>query len=175
MLLLLVAFLCVAGAQQTTAPAPAQTTDPDMLLIDGKKNPEMIPQWQMWESALDFIAAAQKAGGVVLDEELQFSDDDMALLYAEAAAQQERWNAHKKKVFTELEPLLAKMKREDVLPMNRAMILEYRRQVLDGSQRLLQRLSPEARVALPRWVEQRKAFITLTIHKSELDFHRRPY
>jgi hypothetical protein len=135
----------------------------------------LIPQWKAWEAAFDLLAAGKRGGAVQLDRELEMSEADKALVYAEAARHVARWNAHKKQVLEELEPLLAKMKREELLPRNRAMILEYRQQVLDGSQRLLQRLSPEGRERLPQWVEQLKASITVTAPKSELEFFRRPY
>jgi hypothetical protein len=175
MVLLTMAFLFFAGIQASAAQQTSNSPDSEMINIDGKKNPELIPQWKAWEAAFELLAAGKRAGGQVLDEELQLSPADKALVYAEAASNQERWSAHKRRVLTELEPLLKTMKREDLLPKNRALILDYRQQVLDGSQRLLQRLSPEGRAWLPLWVEQLKRVVTLTIPKSELDFYRRPY
>ncbi len=175
MVILLAALLFLAAPHAQSAQTPAASKDDEMLYIDGKATPEKIPQWTAWEAAFDLLAAGKRAGGIKLDAELQLSAADKALLYAEAMANQERWNAHKREVLTELEPLVGKMDREDLMRRNRAMILEYRQRVLDGSERLLQRLSPEGRAWLLSWVEQRKAGITLTIAKSELDFFRRPY
>ena len=175
MVLLFAALLFFIQSDVQSAQTTSGSPDPELVEINGKTNPEKIPQWKAWEAALDLLAAGKRSQGQVLDSQLQLSDADKVLVYAEAVKNEERWNAHKKEVLTELEPLVGKMNREDLMRRNRAMILDYRQKVLDGSERLLERLSPEGRAWLLSWVELRKASITLTIPKSDLDFYRRPY
>lgn len=146
----------------------------EVVVIDGRKNPEKIPQWLAWEEGFDTLATAKRKGMLAVDESLLMPASDKELVYAEALRQPERFRDHIKKVET-LRPLIGNVKDEVIMEKNRAMILEHRQATLDASRRLLDRLSPEGRTAMVAWVESIKAGITSTVPANDLEFYRRPY
>lgn len=152
----------------------AMTSAQEVIVIDGRKNPEKIPQWLAWEQAFDTLATAKRKGMLAADESLQMSTPDKELVYAEALRQPDRFRDHIRQVET-LRPLIGKVKDEAIMEKNRAMILEHRQATLDASKRLLDRLSPEGRTAMVAWVESIKAGITSTVPAHDLEFYRRPY
>jgi hypothetical protein len=88
MRLLLVALLVCAVSPVTSAQTKPGSSDFEIVHIDGRRNPEMIPEWSAWEEALTALA---KGSGLLPDVlAAYFSTAEAALLRQEAKAHVER-------------------------------------------------------------------------------------
>ena len=56
-------------AQSSTSPVPK-----GMILIDGQKNPELIPQWMLWRETFRTLTTAKKNDLVVILEPMSVDD-----------------------------------------------------------------------------------------------------
>lgn len=169
--LVLAAIFVCGGAAAIHAQAASGSPGSEVVRIDGKKNPEMIPEWSAWEAALTAVAGT--AG--VLPEVLvpYFSKTEKALLLQEAEAHVKRERAYHERVMR-LRPLIGKETKEQILERNREMTLDYRWQILRGRDRLLAELNPAAQAELRRFVEWMKQGTTVTILRKDLPFFLQP-
>jgi hypothetical protein len=143
------------------------------ITIDGSKDPHKIPEWAAWESALDHLSLAKRKGLKAYDESLKMSAADRELVFAAALEQTIRRQRLSKRV----KALDGLATTEPPLELHRKswdMNFEYRQEVLDSSEKLLNQLSPEGRAAMLAWVEDAKRGITVTMPESSLPDFRRP-
>jgi hypothetical protein len=177
MLPVLVALLVLltAGVAQGQAGVAPSLSD-EIVHIDGRKNPEMIPQYSVWNAALRYIDGGPTRNGRKLIplalQEVMTADDTKALL-AEAAAQVKRNKACESRVL-ELIPLRTPENRAEIRRRNDDIDMECRWQVIHARDRLLQALSPAGQVALSNWVESSKSGISITVHRDNLAKFRLP-
>jgi hypothetical protein len=150
---------------------------PDLTLIDGEKNPELIPEYLMWSTALDAIAllAEQNVSehGPLKALLSSISASDAELVLAEAAEHTKRADACHQKGLRIVEA----MKGHGIDRLEKAMkanTLACREVLLDATDRLLARLSPEGRTALTAWVLEGRRKVKAWIVKTDLDFFRQP-
>jgi hypothetical protein len=143
----------------------------EMVHIDGAKNPELIPQWNIWGFAFRVIAGGPKAiPSVVL---IHLTKDEADLLHREAEADQRNDEACQERVLR-LVPLLSTPEAKTVNEKTREINLDCRWQTLRARDRVLQSMTAEAQAALTNWVESNKTGMRVSVPKSELDFFRQP-
>jgi hypothetical protein len=177
-------MMSTAGALQTraanTSLEPQDKTPPkvvfsmpnaaDLVHIDGSKNPEMIPQWNAWESAFGIVALVSD---IPADVAVHLSKEEQAALVAAAKEAGANRRACERRVL-ELAPLLQTQEAKSINDKTQEINLEYRQQTLRLRDRVLAALGPEGQAALNRWVESTKSGMRISIPKAELDFYRRP-
>ncbi len=137
-----------------------------VLQIDGSKNPELIPQWSVWETAFSIFKARSRdrypkpVFDAVTEEE--------ANLIRRAADEAQKITPACEERMSKLRSL-RKTERFDVLDLKaHELNVDCRRQTLRLRDRVLAGISPEARVALTAFVESTKAGMTVTIQKRGL-------
>ena len=163
-LLLFVAF-------NTPAPpvnAPAQKPT-DVMHIDGKKNPELIPEWSVWEDSLRIIAGgSRQLPSHVLEHTTKAEE---ALILREADEQKKR-DAECKTRLLALKP--DSDKGNTLVQRSQAIKLQCRWGALHARDRILAAISPAVRTALMEFVESVRAATTVDILKRDLAFFLQP-
>jgi hypothetical protein len=173
-----------AGTQQTRAAntdrEPQDKTPPkvvfsmpaaaDLVHIDGSKNPEMIPQWNAWESAFGIVALVTD---IPTDVAVHLSKEERAILVAAAKEAGDNRRACEQRVL-KLTPLLQTEQAKSINDKTQEINLEYRQQTLRLRDRVLAALGPEGQAALNQWVEATKSGMRISIPKADLEFYRRP-
>ena len=164
---MLCAVVCVAASPITQKPSP----DDERIVIDGKKNPELIPQWEAW----GFAFRAINGGTRQLPSNVHrlASKEERAEVLAEAAANESRERACRERI-EKLRPLLGKEPRDVVRAKQHEIELDCRWQTLRARDRLLHHLRPEVAAQLIAFVEDTKAGTTITMPKREFAFYRQP-
>lgn len=167
------------GVTLTLSCATAVHTQPspNLTLIDGAKNPELIPEYLMWSTALDSIKLLAEHNVVehgplkALLSSLSASDREMVV--AEAAEHsRRREDCHQRGL-----RIVAAMEGQGVDKLEKAMkanTLACREVLLDKVERLLARLTPEGRTALTTWVLAERRHVKAWIVTTDLDFFRQP-
>lgn len=142
----------------------------EMVQIEGRKNPELIPQWNAWENAFRTIATVSNVPTHVIKH---ISADESAALIAAAREARDNLQAIELKV-SKLIPMLSTPEAKLVEEKTREINLEYRWQTLRLRDRVLALLQPEGQTALNNWVEFNKSGMTVYVPKNELEFYRQP-
>ena len=170
---LVAAFIAAMG--------PLQGIDrKDLLVIEGAKEPARIPEWLTWEHSFTVLNLWQsKDSGFTHDLREALSPAEFERLEKEAAAHSARETrlASKGAMLTEKYPYATTTDPEIVARANDeafAIDLEYRREILDSRDRLLQAFTAESKAALLDWVSENKAAITSYVQKSDLKRWRMP-
>lgn len=159
--LILALIPLTADAQNRATPQ-----DDGVLLIEGRKNPELIPQWSVWESVFSIFKgrSRDRFPKPVYDA---VTEEEAALIRREADEAQKITPACEERM-SKLRSLL-KTERLDVLDLKaHELNVDCRRQTLRIRDRVLAGISPEARAAVTAFVEATKAGMTVTIQKRGL-------
>jgi hypothetical protein len=162
-LIVLVAMQAQDGTPRFVIPPPSE-----MVHIDGRKNPEMIPEWAAWEFAFRVIAGGSRQ--LPTDVHRHVSKDDAALIVAEAVENQKRDKACQDRMVR----LYARLQTESA-DKTREIQIECRWQTLYARDRVLAALQPEGQAALAQWVESTKETTQVTVAKRELAHYQRPH
>jgi hypothetical protein len=149
-------------------PGPASS---EMIEIDGARNPELIPQWAAWEFAFRVLAGGSRALPPTVHHVV--SKEEAALVVGEAVESQKRDAACQERML-KLRPLLLTAKAAEINRRQADIQIGCRWQTLHARDRLLERLNPEARIALSAFVESTKAGTRVTIAKRELAHYQQP-
>lgn len=164
------AIASVAGAQAPQAP---QSNEDEYVDIDGGRNPELIPQWLVWETSFRTLAIARREGSVEIPATIGLSDADLEAVIAEAEKQSARDDECIARV-ERLRPMVGRAKVEVINERTAAIQLECRAATLQARDRLFRVLSPEDTTLLIGWVTERKRGIQVRIRPAELAHFRRP-
>jgi hypothetical protein len=168
---------CVASnvaavlSQSSPKPPPNPFRFPgpsERLEIDGKKNPELIPEWYVWET---FFGQLHRAG--TIPSALNLTPSETRLLQTELEQYSKSQEACQKQIDT-LRSLVGVAATVDVNRKQRAIQLECRNRTLEIRGRLLEGVRPDANAALTAWVEGTKSGIEISVPKRELDHFRQP-
>jgi hypothetical protein len=146
---------------------------PDIFVIRGAKNPELLPEYVVWSEAFPVLS--------ILKEERwdgqrgpKLSAQDRKLVYEHAALytpREEACTAKRDRAWEALKADEAKRDKEV-----RAIELECRWQILEAKDRVLAALSPEGAAIFQTWVVQEvKPHITVTVSKADYEFFKLPY
>jgi len=140
--------------------------------IDGKKNPEMVPQWHTWDYVFRAIANGPEGKlPTIIHEEA--TPEDIVALFKEARAQEKRRKEVEAKV-TALATRLDKEKREVLIAENDALVAEFRAEIITARDRVLGVLSPAARIAAVQYAESTKTSVHISVPKAQLNAFRQP-
>jgi hypothetical protein len=150
---------------QFSVPPPA-----DWIHIDGSKNPELIPEWSVWDTAFRVFHSVGDLPTAVLNA----ATKEEAAAIQDAATEHGRITAECEERGLKLIPLLGKETPRVINEKTQALNLDCRTRTLALVDRLLERLRPDARAALNQWVESQKKGMRASVPKRELEFYLRP-
>ena len=167
----------IAGSATVSGQAPPQPSPKnpfviaapsERLEIDGSKNPELIPEWYIWET---FFRQLHTAGTIPSALTLTTGEERFLQMELEHYAKN---NQQCQKDIESLRPLVGVASDTEVNEKQRAVQLECRRRSLEIRDRLLAGVRPEASVAIVAWVENLKARVEISVPKRELAHFRQP-
>ena len=162
-------FLAIVLAITGTSRSVLVQKPDDVLHIDGKKNPEMIPEWAAWEDALRIINGGSRQ--LPSDVLIHTKKPEEELILRESDGQRKR-DADCKARLLALTPGSDK---PDVLTEKKQAIrLECRRQALHARDRILAAVSPEVRTAVLEFVDSVKRATRVDILRRDLAFFLQP-
>jgi len=163
--------MCLAIALWDVTTRVQQSPNPpaDILTIDGSKNPELLPEWFVWEKTLTMLArdvAASRVDSKALVKDLGIRDAELELLLKEARDEAERGE----RLYKELAPIGERMRAEGKSPLAILEVVvpltfEGRRQTLEARGRLYSALSDESLWNLRNWI-----FVHI-IQKTKITLH----
>jgi len=160
----LVAVIVIAATAHVRPQTPPRPED--IVVIDGSKNPELIPQWYVWGYAFRVFSGGRRE----LPTSIWFlvSKEETQLVMKEAdAVQKSDADCADRAIRTH--GLLKKgesLKSVDV--KMHAITVECRWKTLQARDRILDGLNPEARIALVKFVEECKQGMTITVPRGGL-------
>jgi hypothetical protein len=140
----------------------------ERLEIDGSKNPELIPEWYIWET---FFRQLHTAGTIPSALNLTTSEERFLQMQLDRYAKS---NQQCQKAVESLRPLVGVASNTEVNEKQRAIQLECRGRSLEIRDRLLAGVRPEVSVAIIAWVENLKARVEISVPKRELAHFRQP-
>jgi hypothetical protein len=156
---------------------------PNMTLIDGKKNPESIPEHNVWLSVFRTFAEGVQ---ILPDGVAEYVPPaESALIFTEAKRLQKFWSDCTSRLLKAREPLYAleQAGAEPTVRFAKARELDFvmweielacRWETLHTRDRLLEQLNIKGRTALKAWTESRKAGTKLFIPRAGLERYRQP-
>ena len=174
-LILALTFATVPHAQQ---PAPVSSAD-EVFTLDGKKNPELVPQWAIWRMAFTMIRQAQDIPSDVI---FVTSKEEHAVILKDAAADATfykdcaaRASKLREQILGAL-PAGAEMEAvaKQTQPGFDEIEMECRRHTLDLRNHTLAGLRPTGQNALTAWVESLKPGFSAVLRKANLAAYRLP-
>lgn len=168
----------LSSAQKPGGRTPASNAEPEMVEIDGAKNPELIPEYLVWATGFQTLALMKehniRAGEKFLTR-LTLSDPDAALVFGEADRHMARSNrCHEKGAAIFSDMSAQKRKIGEIEAAMQANTLECRWALLMAKDRLLESMSPEGRDLLVRWMLDERVKLKSFVVKSDLEFFRQP-
>jgi hypothetical protein len=163
--ILVTAALIVSGALQARSQTEPGTSAPEMMQIDGSKNPELIPEWSAWGFAFRVFATGSRQLPTTIHSVV--SAEETALILKEADQVQKADQDCQSRI-VKLNALLGKEKNEVLDTRLRELTLECRWATLHARDRLLEVLSPEGGSALRAFVASTKTGTSLSIPKKDL-------
>jgi hypothetical protein len=142
----------------------------ERIEIDGRKNPEMIPQWDAWHAAFEIMAAKSD-----LPTELWkvLTKEDVTLVLEASKENARNFLTCQQRVL-QLMPTLQTEEARFINERTQAINLDFRWQVLRLRDRVLAALGPAAQTALSQYVESLKEGMRVFVPKKELAFYRQP-
>jgi hypothetical protein len=148
---------------------------PDVVVIDGAKDPHLVPEYLMWRNAFDVLAQASRHDRTIILTALKLPDADKRIVVTEAKAQGEREAACQKDQSRRVEILTAaKTPVAGITKEVQQIALDCRQRVLDAKDRVMRLLSPESQLILQAWAEERRSGLRVYVLKHEMEFFRLP-
>jgi hypothetical protein len=159
-------------AQAKTPPKVVYVNPPlsERLEIDGRKHPELIPQWDAWRSAFGIIA---KVSDLPTDVLTHLSKEEAALVLQAARENGQNHLACEQRVL-KLLPTLTTEEARFINERTHEINLDCRWQTLRLRDRVLAGLGPLGQTALTQYVESTKAGMRVFVARNELAFYRQP-
>jgi hypothetical protein len=157
------------SAQKPSSNNPFVMAGPsERLEIDGGTNPELIPEWYIWET---YFRQLHTAGTIPSVLNLASNEDQFLRMELERYG---RSNQQCQKDIESLRPLVGVASNTEVNEKQRAIQLQCRHRSLDIRDRVLAGVRPETSVAIAAWVENLKTGIEISVPKRELAHFRQP-
>jgi hypothetical protein len=167
-----VPFLCLlfAGAY-ARAQSGSATHEPDVIEIDGAKNPELIPQWSAWGYAFRIFSGGPRELPTSVLTHVTRAEATLIMKEADGVQKVDATcQARHLKMMTER----GAKKIEDLAQEVRALNLDCRWETLHARDRVLAGLSPEGQVALTAFVESTKTGTRVSVPRKDLTRFREP-
>ena len=178
------AYLVVYLLSGNVLPVEAQQRKIETIDIDGRKNPELVPEWVVWRRALQILRTLKR-------DELPnqiikpATDADVTLIRGEAersALTEQTCNGRLLKAREPLQQLEQSGAPKDKRLATAGKIatemwdieLECRWETIKARDRLLEKLTSDTSIGLRTFVETVKTGISVTISKSGLERFRQP-
>jgi hypothetical protein len=161
MLAVLLLLLATFPEQESTG------IPPGYFKIDGAKTPELIPQYALWQMALQNLRVIPTEA---LHTQLPLTKEEDALLYAAAKGQVERDAACEKR----LERMIATTPATDQNRAWRELTLACRQADLDAADALLEKFSPDTRARVIQWIESKRAKTVILVDRNHYDIFSLP-
>jgi len=175
------AVFATPTVREASADPPAQDKRPPQVIwdippiserieIDGRKNPEMIPQWDAWHAAFEIMASKSD-----LPTELWkvLTKEEVTSVLAASKENAGNFLTCQQRVL-QLMPTLQTEEARLINERTQAINLDFRWQVLRLRDRVLAALGPAAQTALSQYVESLKEGMRVFVPKKELAFYRQP-
>ena len=153
------------------APALPGTKPPEMLEIDGARNPELIPQWSVWGYVFRVIAGGP--GELPSSVYPVVSKQETALVIKEAEAMQ-KIDAGCQARAVKAAALLGAESMASVDAKIRAISLDCRWETLHARDRVLAALNPAGATALAAFAESTKSGTSISVPKKDLARYLEP-
>jgi hypothetical protein len=144
-----------------------------MVKIDGKTDPDRIPEWLSWQQGFRTLATLKKEG--FNEFRLALEATDAELVENEALAQLERDEACRRAQYereAELSPQGATL--QEIIKEQKVIVLGCRTKTLEARDKLLAALSPDGQFALLQWIERRRANIGSFVPEGDLEYFKLP-
>jgi hypothetical protein len=142
----------------------------ERIEIDGKKNPEMIPQWDVWQSAFELMV---RTSDLPTEVWRGITKDEAEMILAAGKENARNFLACQERVL-KLMPTLQTDEARFVNERTREINLDYRRQTLALRDRVLAALGSGGQQALVQYIESLKGTIRVFVPKNELQYYRLP-
>lgn len=151
--------------------ASAQRAATQSLVIDGSRNPELIPEWYIWEQT--FLAIGRDAAGI--RRKVAIDDDAVKVLLVEG----KRFDAAQAVLAEQLRSTRATLtqqrKSEDAIrDATDAHELDYRYKILEARLRISETLAPENMLILRAWIDQQMAHTKIHLRGRALKIFQLP-
>lgn len=170
-------ILTAACAPVTSAPPQRDQT----IEIDGKKNPEMIPDHVLWKHVFRFFASNS---GMPSDLRHTLETRDLPMPAADYELLRDYADKHAATEAALTEPVRRLQEqftqttntrsRSEIRDQLRTLELEQRFKTLQLADALLLALSDQGRIRLLEWTQDFKTDISISVPRSDLEFFRRP-
>ena len=160
--LVAVTVVAVTAHGQTQTPPPQA----DIVVIDGSKNPELIPQWHVWGHAFRVFSGGRRELPTSIWFLVSKEETQLVMKEADAVRKSDAECAERAMRTYGLLKKGESLKSVDV--KMHAITVECRWKTLQARDRILEGLNPEARIALVKFVEECKDGMTITVPKSGL-------
>ena len=147
---------------------------PDVVLIDGSKDPQLVPEYLMWRNAFDVLAQASQNSREIVLKALKLPEVDKSIVAAEARAQAQREAACQDRQKRRVKALQAADAESRITKEVQHIALGCRQEVLDAKDRVMRALSPESQLILQGWAEERRNGLKVYVLKHEMEFFRLP-
>jgi hypothetical protein len=148
---------------------------PDVVVIKGVKDPQLIPEYLMWRNAFDVLNQASRHNKKFVLHALDLPETDKRIVVIEARAQGEREVACQERQTRRVEALkAADTSMEGINKELQQIALACRQEVLDAKDRVMRLLSPESQLILQTWAEERRSGLTVYVFKHEMEWFRLP-
>ena len=167
----LVAVIVIAVTAHVHAQAPSGRGE--IIVIDGSKNPEQIPQWHAWGFAFRVISGGPRE--LPTSVLLLVSKEEEKLVMKEADAVQKSDAACAERLIRTYGLIKKGESVRSVDAKMHAITVECRWQTLHARDRLLEGLNPEARIALIKFVEDGKQGMEIKVQKNSLARYFEPH
>jgi hypothetical protein len=163
--LAVIAMVAGGALHATQGQGPDPKAAPEIVQIDGGKNPELIPEWNAWGFAFRLFATGSRQ----LPSSVHFavSTEEAAMLMKEADQLQKVDQDCRNRV-VKLHDLLGKEPDAVLDRRLRDITLECRWATLHARDRVLEALKPEGVAALTAFVASTKVGTSVAIPKKDL-------
>lgn len=143
------------------------------VVIDGGTAGTVFPEWYVWQQTFLSLDVDTSQSRIPFHEELGVSEADLKVLMKEVQAFRQVRSVLAKQIAETQNSLRSQGKRAgEIEAAVDALNLDYRYKLLDGRQRIMERLSPESMLGLRSWIDQRMRGTTVHLRGRAIkNFH----
>lgn len=136
----------------------------------------MFPQWYVWEQVFQNLEEGAKRTRFPLQRQLGLSDAEYQVVTDEVKAFSQLTEATRKQlVATKAAAAAAGKNEEQIRDATFVVDLNYRYKILEGRQRILDRISMERQTLLRRWIDEVVRGTTVFLSGRTLQDFRKPW
>jgi hypothetical protein len=145
------------------------------VVIDGSKNPELFPEWYVWERLFEWLpSTATPPQG--FGDQAQISTTNYSILSREVKVYHESKQRLERELKERTAALTAQGKTADQIDdAQRALEMEHRHRILDARARVYRDLPAPALQNLRAWVNQRLRSVTVHLRGRTAEQFRLPW